>query len=1014
MVTNGWRLVPLAAMGLAAGCLSSSTYGTADLGGSSLVLSTASAPIDAAVAVDVTVRVQTSGHTPLVGREVHIAADRCVVTQAEVLTDTRGEVHARISSQTVGQHTVSAVLVLGALTVPVPVAAWLKFVAVGADGGVLPGSALNGYVVIVDAEGNVDTQFRGRVRFESSDPLASLPAPTALTATDGGVKTWLDAVVLRTAGLQTITVLDDATGHVLGVQQYRVTAGPAAAWRLSADTASCAAGSAVHLQISTVDAFGNRAAGPPGPPVFTSSDATAILPASTDSATLLATGASITLHRAGSQQVRITGGGLVEGAASLSVSAGPPSSLELFVPGEETAGLAFDLIFVVHDAFGNAVALPATLLHLESSDERAALPADSLVSTDAAGTGIVTPAVVFETAGVQTLALSTQLQPGPSGIASVTVRANLAVTLRLEAPTQVVAGDFVSLPVAAVDAYGNVATTYLGQVAFECSDVAAQLPGTYALTPADAGARLLSNAMILRTAGTQRLRAYDPAHTLAAAVAFVDTVAGPAAGLQIDAPSTAWAGRAIDAVVSARDSCGNLVSTYTGVVDLDASNASMVAHPSVTFGPSDAGTKSVSLQFLQFGAQSLSATDTATRFTAAAALEVRAITTLDAAMYHTCAVMNGQHVKCWGDNSDGQLGLGDTIPRGYAAGQMGAALPEIDVGLGRTVVDVSVGRRTTCALLDDKTVKCWGDNTDGILGQGDTQARGDEPGEMGDALPALDFGVGRTALAVSAGGTHHACALLDNHQVKCWGENVYGQLGQGDALARGDDPNEMGDALPAINLGSGRSARAVYAFGEGHTCVLLDDQSVRCWGNYEYDCLGYATACPGSQYRSDGCGNTPGQVGDAVPLTQLGAGRTALDVHGADFGMCVLLDTHVLMCFGDNSSGLHEGANVPGPVATYDSASWSGCAIADDGSMRCWGSGDSESLPEEPRLIDLGPGRSALRVAVGEAHACVVLDNQEVKCWGANGAGNLGIGDQLSRGTGAAVMAGAIPAVQLW
>ena len=73
-----------------------------------------------------------------------------------------------------------------------------------------------------------------------------------------------------------------------------------------------------------------------------------------------------------------------------------------------------------------------------------------------------------------------------------------------------------------------------------------------------------------------------------------------------------------------------------------------------------------------------------------------------------------------------------------------------------------------CAVLDDDSVKCWGDNWYGKLGLGEPSSRGDGPGEMGDNLPAVDLGTGRTAKMISAGG-FHTCAVLDDDSVKCWG-----------------------------------------------------------------------------------------------------------------------------------------------------------------------------------------------------------------------------------------------------
>ena len=115
------------------------------------------------------------------------------------------------------------------------------------------------------------------------------------------------------------------------------------------------------------------------------------------------------------------------------------------------------------------------------------------------------------------------------------------------------------------------------------------------------------------------------------------------------------------------------------------------------------------------------------------------------------------------------------------------------------VLMVAAGYQHTCALLNDGSVKCWGQNTHGQLGLGDTASRGDGPGEMGYNLPSVNLDSGKTAVALVA-GTYHTCALLNDDSLKCWGGNPYGQLGLGDINHRGDNPGEMGDALPTVKL----------------------------------------------------------------------------------------------------------------------------------------------------------------------------------------------------------------------
>jgi hypothetical protein len=166
---------------------------------------------------------------------------------------------------------------------------------------------------------------------------------------------------------------------------------------------------------------------------------------------------------------------------------------------------------------------------------------------------------------------------------------------------------------------------------------------------------------------------------------------------------------------------------------------------------------------------------------------------------HSCALLDDGSVKCWGRNSNGELGLGDTVIRGNKAQQMGTSLPSVDLGTKRKARLLSAGFAHTCALLEDGGVKCWGWNNRGQLGLGDTQNRGDEPNEMGDSLPEVDLGVGERVRTIVAGGAR-TCALLVDGSLKCWGDNEQGKLGTGDTENRGDNPGEMGDALPVVRL----------------------------------------------------------------------------------------------------------------------------------------------------------------------------------------------------------------------
>ena len=175
---------------------------------------------------------------------------------------------------------------------------------------------------------------------------------------------------------------------------------------------------------------------------------------------------------------------------------------------------------------------------------------------------------------------------------------------------------------------------------------------------------------------------------------------------------------------------------------------------------------------------------------------------ISAGGFHTCAILGDDSVKCWGQNTFGQLGLDDTTNRGFAAVQMGNSLPAVNLGPGVSASSVAAGYLITCAILSDRSTKCWGDNSTGQLGQGDTLNRGGIPGSM-DALPPIVFGSsGQTAKALSTGAGYNVCAVLSDLTVKCWGLNFAGQLGLGDTVDRGDGVGPSVSASAAVDLGS--------------------------------------------------------------------------------------------------------------------------------------------------------------------------------------------------------------------
>ncbi|MBK9265096.1 MAG: DUF4215 domain-containing protein [Polyangiaceae bacterium] len=397
--------------------------------------------------------------------------------------------------------------------------------------------------------------------------------------------------------------------------------------------------------------------------------------------------------------------------------------------------------------------------------------------------------------------------------------------------------------------------------------------------------------------------------------------------------------------------------------------------------------------------------------------------------YHTCALLADGRVKCWGFNQRGQLGLGDVVDRGNAPNQMGENLPAVNLGAGKTAMDIAAGKSHNCAILNDGQVKCWGSNdcdssSYGKLGLGEiTLARGVNMGQMGDALPAVDLGTGRTAISIAA-GHEHTCALLDDGSVKCWGCNPYGALGLGDEELRGDSPADMGDLLPAVDLGTAKVATAIAA-GVARTCVLFADATLKCWGANYHGALGLGD----KNHRGDG----PNEMGNNLPTIDLGTGKHAIAVSGM-YHSCAQLDDGSVKCWGYNDYGtlglgdtwlrgdapgemgnalpavdLGTGVTAVSLAGGYDHT----CAVTSDGRVKCWGNGHSGGLglgsttsrgglPGQMGnalpFVDLGSAKFAVGIAAGRNSTCVVFHDGRLKCWGRNTYGQLGLGDEANRG----------------
>lgn len=367
-----------------------------------------------------------------------------------------------------------------------------------------------------------------------------------------------------------------------------------------------------------------------------------------------------------------------------------------------------------------------------------------------------------------------------------------------------------------------------------------------------------------------------------------------------------------------------------------------------------------------------------------------------------CAVLNDGGLRCWG------YALGT----GYATQDPKIGDDEFpfemgDVPTGGKVVQVATGADFTCALYQEGNVRCWGYNAYGQLGYGDTQNRYGKDGFTPDILPDVDLG--GTATQLTAGGTF-MCALMDTGNVRCWGQNTFYQLATQDQNNVGD--NETPASRGAVVLGA--KAVAVSAGGR-HACALLESGSVRCWGSPSYGPLGYGNT------NVVGDNETPAQagsinVGGAVVAISAGGnhtcallsqGRVRCWGRGGNQGFPVgLLGYKETQDIGDNETPASAGNIALGGTATTISTMWSGrCALLSTGAVRCWGKNPSGSLgygdlndvgdnetPAQKGDLHLGGAAVKLANAASTYHMCAIMEDGGVKCWGLNGDGQLGLG----------------------
>jgi alpha-tubulin suppressor-like RCC1 family protein len=322
---------------------------------------------------------------------------------------------------------------------------------------------------------------------------------------------------------------------------------------------------------------------------------------------------------------------------------------------------------------------------------------------------------------------------------------------------------------------------------------------------------------------------------------------------------------------------------------------------------------------------------------------------------HTCARRRSGAVACWGNNSDGQIGDGSRTDQPRAVNVPGLS----------NISELAAGHAHTCARRGAQ-ILCWGNNEDGQLGDG----LGAKPGARATA-PVTVKGLADAVELVT--GDAHTCARRKAGTVTCWGLGDDGQL------------SIVKDRSAALIAVADLSQVAQVVAGANHTCARKTSGDVLCWGR-----------------------NTEGQLGDdksgskIKPVAVVGLKDATHLVAGGNH-TCALRRSGAPVCWGSNSHGqLGDGTSgtfaqrrpvavqgLPGAIAELVAGQQHTCARTQDGKVMCWGRnnfgqlGDG-STTDRPKPTPVARLEQVTNLALGTAHSCALQTTGNVTCWGSD------------------------------
>ena len=331
-------------------------------------------------------------------------------------------------------------------------------------------------------------------------------------------------------------------------------------------------------------------------------------------------------------------------------------------------------------------------------------------------------------------------------------------------------------------------------------------------------------------------------------------------------------------------------------------------------------------------------------------------TAIGAGWGHACAVLDDGSVRCWGVNDSGQLGDGTAN---------NSQTPVVVSNLSGAIA-IAAGAKHTCVVVSDGTVQCWGHNSEGQLGVDDRTVNQLSP----VSVRGLSGAVSITA------GVFHTCVLVSGGELRCWGGNIDGELGNDVSVVRSTTPVAVSSVSGAI----------VVAAGRVHTCAAISNGTVQCWGGNDGGQLGNGLSDNGMSRWSP----TPAEVGGITGATDIAAGSSHT---------CALVANGEVQCWGTNRNGqLGSGSTVDSftPVGvvglsgavTIEAGDSETCALLSDGTVTCWGhyfqtsGGGTTTGSLTPVSVDGISGAIGLTMGLATDYGCVVMADKTVRCFG--------------------------------